>query len=71
MIANFRAKVLSIPNGCAGIVAQLADSEACREVLEDACRDACAELSEYDPAPVVGHAREEIASREPEEEEGE
>lgn len=66
MIANFRTKVLSIPNSCAAVVADLSDAESCRSVLDERCREACQELSEYDPGRVIEIAREELKGREPE-----
>jgi phage terminase Nu1 subunit (DNA packaging protein) len=64
MLAAFRAKVLSLPNACAGVVANLSTADECFTVLDDHCRDALTELSEYDPAAVVGEARKELAKQE-------
>ena len=60
MLSAFRARILSIPNSCAGIVAELIDPEACREVIEDQCRSALMELRDYDPRTVEQTTRERL-----------
>ena len=56
-VASSRAKLLSIPNACAAAVADISDPEACRAILDEACREAAIALSEYDPAAVVRRYR--------------
>lgn len=56
-VAASRAKLLSIPNSCAAVVADISDPDACRRVLDDACREAAEALSNYDPGKVVENFR--------------
>ncbi|HWL51336.1 MAG TPA: hypothetical protein VNQ90_02815 [Chthoniobacteraceae bacterium] len=58
MLAAFKAKVLSIPNATAAIVADLDTPDACQAALEEHCREACEELSEYDPQAIAGQGAE-------------
>jgi phage terminase Nu1 subunit (DNA packaging protein) len=60
-IAGSRARILSIPNATAAAVAEVSDPESCRKILDAACREAAMELSDYDPASVVGKTRHDLS----------
>lgn len=65
-IASTRARILSIPNATAAAVAETSDAEACRNILDAACREAAQELSDYDPVAVAGKTRRNLTQEEQE-----
>ena len=55
MIANFRARVLALPNDIAPLIPVECRAEI-REQVDECVRHACDELSDYDPAKIASNA---------------
>ena len=57
MLMNFRARILAIPTKAAAVVADISAPNECYDILENECREALTELSEYDPEAIMEHQR--------------
>lgn len=65
MIANTRARLLSLPSVCAPKVADLADPNQCLDLLTDAVHEALEELAHYDADAVVAKQLKQPAPMQP------
>ena len=59
-----RAKILAMPNALAQTLADISNPEACRKVLDAACREMAEALADFDPEEVSGRTREIIDEEE-------
>lgn len=53
MLADFRSKILALPNAVAQAVADLTTAEECQEVIEAEIHGALSELSNWDPTRIT------------------
>jgi len=54
MLADFRSRILAVPNAVAQIVADLSTAKECQEAVEAEIHGALSELSNWDPTRITG-----------------
>lgn len=54
MLADFRSRILAVPNAVAQVVADLSTAKECQEAVEAEIHGALSELSNWDPTRITG-----------------